>query len=79
LASFLSAYRRKKTFHHMSHLFKKWKADVDHYYSDKITWEHLQEEDEKRAVEDIWDYAIPYTSFGCFITGSVSGAISLFV
>jgi len=63
----------------MSHLFKKWKADVDHYYSDKITWEHLQEEDEKRAVEDIWDYAIPYTSFGCFITGSVSGAISLFV
>jgi len=67
------------TFHHMSRLFKAWKADVDHYYSDKITWEYLQEEDKKRAVADFWDYAIPYTSFGCFIAGSVFGAISLFV
>ncbi len=68
-----------KTFHHMSCLFKAWKIDVDHYYSDKITWEHLQEEERERAVADFLDYAIPYTSFGCFIAGSVAGAISLFI
>ncbi|MBV5287204.1 MAG: hypothetical protein JZU45_14075 [Methyloversatilis discipulorum] len=79
LGVFLVGVSTAKTFHHMSHLFKTWKADVDHYYSDKITWEYLQEEDTKRAVEDFWDYAIPYASFGCFIAGSVSGAISLFV
>ena len=56
-----------KTFHHMSRLLKAWKNDVDHYYMDNITWEHLQTEDKKRAVEDFWDYAMPYTSFGCFI------------
>jgi hypothetical protein len=76
---FLVGVSTAKTFHHMSGLFKAWKSDADHYYSDKITWEHLQAEDKKRAVEDFWDYAIPYTSFGCFIAGSVSGAVSLFV
>lgn len=79
LGVFLVGVSTAKTFHYMSHLFETWKADVNHYYSDKITWEHLQEEDKKRAAEDFWDYAIPYTSFGCFIAGSVSGAISLFV
>lgn len=75
---FLVGVSTAKTFHHMSRLFKAWKSDVDHYYSDKVTWEYLHAEDEKRAVEDIWDYAVPYISFACFIAGSVSGAISLF-
>ena len=79
LGVFLVGVSTAKTFHHMSRLFKAWKVDVDHYYSDKITWEYLHDEDKKRAVEDFWDYAIPYTSFACFIVGSVSGAISLFV
>lgn len=76
---FLVGVSTAKTFRHMSRLFKAWKVDVDHYYSDQVTWEYLQEEDKKRAVEGFWDYAIPYTSFGCFIAGSVSGAISLFI
>lgn len=79
LGVFLVGVSTAKTFHYMSHLFNAWKTDVDNYYSDKITWEHLHEEDKKRAVPDFWDYAIPYTSFVCFIAGAVSGAISLFV
>ena len=79
LGIFLVGISTAKTFHHMSSLFKAWKQDVDHYYSDKITWEHMQEQDKNRAVEDYWDYVIPYSSFGCFIGGSISGAFSLFL
>jgi len=46
-------------FHFLSKLFKLWKADVDHYYVDKITWNELQANDIKRVVESFWDYAIP--------------------
>lgn len=66
-----------KTYHHMSNLFKRWRADVENYYSDKITWEHLHAEDEKRAVTDFWDYLLPYAAFGCFIGGCIAGAWSL--
>lgn len=68
-----------KTFHHMSNLFKSWKSDVDKYYEDKITWEHLQNEDKRRAVPGFWDYALPYMSFTFFIAGCFSGACSLFI
>lgn len=67
-----------KQFHHMSGLFKAWKDDVDNYFNDKITWEHLNCEDTKRAVDDLWDYAIPYASFSCFILGCVFGGFALF-
>ncbi len=79
LGVFLVGVTTAKTFHHMSGIFKAWKADVDHYYSDKINWEHLHQQDKTRAVEDFWDYAIPYLSFGCFVGGSISGAFSLFI
>lgn len=79
LGVFLVGVSTAKTFHHMSSLFKAYKEDVEHYYSDKITWAHLHEQDKNRTVEDFWDYAIPYSSFGCFIGGSISGALSLFL
>lgn len=75
---FLVGISTAKTFHHLSGLLKKFKIDVDHYYADKITWYHLHEEDKVRAVEDKWDYIIPYASFGCFIAGCISGALALF-
>lgn len=75
---FLVGVSTAKTFHHTSSLFTAWKADVGRYRTDKITWEHLQSQDDTRAKEDIWDYLIPYASFGCFIAGCISGAISLF-
>ncbi len=79
LGVFLVGVSTAKTFHHMSRLFKTWKQDTSHYFEDKITWEHLQRQDDERAVEDFWDYAIPYGSFACFILGSISGALSLFM
>jgi hypothetical protein len=79
LGVFLVGVSTAKQFHHMSNLFKSWKYDVDNYYADKITWEHLHSEDKRRAAEDFWDYLIPYSAFGCFIGGSISGAISLFL
>jgi hypothetical protein len=66
-----------KTVHHMSSLFEKWKVDVKSYHLDKITWEHLQSEDEKRAVTRTSDYALAYASFACFIFGAVIGAWNL--
>lgn len=66
-----------KQFHHMSGLFKSWKSDVETYYADKITWEHLQDEDKKRAVADLIDYALPYGAFACFLGGCIAGACSL--
>ena len=68
-----------KQFHHMSSLFKGWKSEVSNYYADKITWEHLREQDEKRAVADFWDYFLPYSSLACFVGGSTAGAVSLFL
>lgn len=79
LGVFLVGVSTARIFHQMSRLFSAWKVDVKHYQADKITWEHLQEQDNNRSVDDFWDYAIPYTSFACFIGGSISGAVSLFL
>ena len=68
---------RAKQFHHMSGLFKHWKSLVSAYFSDKTTYDYIITEDNKKAVEDIWDYVFPYASFGCFIIGSVIGFFSL--
>jgi len=78
LGIFLVGVSTAKTYHHMSRLFESYKIGVDHYYTDQITWAHLHREDEKLAVEDKWDYIIPYISFGCFILGCVCGAVALF-
>ena len=61
----------------MSGLFKHWKSLVGAYFGDKTTYDYIIGEDNRKAVEDIWDYAIPYASFGCFIIGSIVGFISL--
>lgn len=66
-----------KTFHHMSNLLRRWKSDVESYYSGKITWQYLQDEDKARAVTDIWDYILPYSAFICFVGGCIVGAYSL--
>lgn len=67
-----------RTYHHMSGLFKTYKQNVYHYFNDKIAWDYLNDEDDKRAKEDFLDYAIPYASFGCFIGGCIAGAVALF-
>jgi hypothetical protein len=79
LGVFLVGVSTAKQFHHMARLFEAWKTDVGHYHADDITWEDLHARDNARAIADLWDYAIPYSAFGCFIGGSISGAISLFL
>ncbi len=79
LGVFLVGVSTAKTFHHMSSIFKAWKADADNYYSDKITWDYLHAQDKTRSGVGFLDYAIPYASFGCFIFGSISGAVCLFI
>lgn len=74
----LAGISTAKTFHHMSRLLKEYKQGVNHFYGDKISWEYLTEEDEKRAKASFWDYAIPYASLACFVGGNVAGAIALF-
>ena len=68
---------KAKTFHHMSGLFKHWKSLVNDYFSDKIPYEEILQRDNKKAVEDIWDYVFPYASFACFIIGSFIGFCAL--
>lgn len=65
-------------FHHMSHLFKSYKKDVDLFYQAKLGWMELSNNDDGRAVEKRRDIAVPYISFGCFIWGCIVGAFSLF-
>ncbi len=66
-----------KTFHHMSGLLKQYKEGVEDFYGDKITWVALTEADKKRAIASWLDFAIPYSSFFCFIAGSGAGAYAL--
>lgn len=78
LGVFLAGVATVKIFHHMSHMLKEYKSGVEHFYNDKISWEHLCEEDGKRAKVGCLDYVIPYASFAAFLGGCVAGAIALF-
>jgi len=62
----------------MNGLLNLYSKGVKEYYSDKKSWDQLCDEDENRAVNDIWDYIMPYVSFFCFILGCLSGAYALF-
>jgi hypothetical protein len=75
---FLVGVSTAKQFHYMSYLFEAYKKDVNEYFSDNKSWEQVCSGDDDRAVEDIFDYIIPYASFGCFISGCILGACALF-
>lgn len=60
LGLFLVGVSTAKTLHRMSWLFKEWKLAENHYNAGRVSWDHLIEEDNKRAVESFWDYAILY-------------------
>lgn len=76
---FLVGISTAKTFHYSSRLLKEYKLGAEEFYNDKVSWDHLIEEDEKRVNVSFMDYAIPYASFACFVGGSIAGAIALFV
>jgi hypothetical protein len=77
LGLILLGFGYAKQFHHMSGLFEHWKSLVGEHYSGKKSYDQIVSEDTKKAVRDLWDYFFPYTSFGCFIVGSIVGFWSL--
>ena len=77
LGIILSGISRAKHYHHMSKVFKNWKALVQDYYDNRKSWEIITALDKQIAVGGFWDYAIPYGSFACFIIGSLIGFIAL--
>ena len=61
---FLVGVMTAKQFHFSSNLFKSYKCDVEEYFSDSLQWQQLAGQDEERSKEDLFDYIIPYSSFG---------------
>ena len=74
----LAGISTAKTFHYMSWLFKEYRNGVESFYKDQTTWSQLSVADQNRAVPSWIDFAIPYSSFGCFILGCLVGGLALF-
>lgn len=68
-----------KTFEHMSTLYRLWKADVDRFHSGGLEYKQLTDIDEKRAITDWVDRALPYSAFGLFFVGCILGGLALFM
>ncbi|MDQ8205718.1 hypothetical protein [Pelagicoccus sp. SDUM812003] len=77
LGVIFSGISRAKQFHHLNKVFKNWRRLVSEFRSGKKTWNEINEEDEKLAVSDFFDYAFPYASFICFILGALIGFFTL--
>jgi hypothetical protein len=66
------------SYHHMEFLFDTWRKGVQEYLQDKIAWEKLLQDDEKRANKRA-DVVFAYLSLLCFIVGATFGIIDLFL
>lgn len=77
LGIFLVGISSARQYHAMAKIFKSWKSSVNEYFDDKLSYQTLNSNDEILAKEGFLDFAIPYTSFGCFIGGCIAGAFSL--
>lgn len=64
-------------FHHMDHLYEKWKESVKLYFNDSLDWDSLDKGDENRSGTFLMQYLIGYAAFGCFIIGAVIGSWKL--
>ncbi len=78
LGVFLVGVSTAMIYHNMSWLQKHYSEGVKQFFNDKITWEYLREEDERRSKKKSWNYVAPYASFICFSIGIIAGAIALF-
>lgn len=66
-----------KQYHHMSKLFNLWMRNTNRYFRDEIDYDSMNKKDDNMAVEDCWDFVIPYSSFACFVLGCITGLTSL--
>ena len=60
-------------YHQMTSLFNAWRRDVNEYFLDKISWEKLQEDDNRRSNDPIFNLCLGYSSLSCFIFGIALG------
>lgn len=65
-------------FHKMAQVLTRYTKSVKDFYTDKISWEYLIEENEKMVQRGWRNYIVPYLSFLCFILGVGAGACALF-
>ena len=74
LVGIFNAYQ----YHRISNLFYGWKKDSENYFANKISWDLLIEEDEKRTKPSRLAYCLCYGAFLSFIVGCICGAIAIF-
>lgn len=65
-------------FHRLDSMFKGYHSDSEEYLSNKIVWDKLKTQDDRRSKASWIDYALAYVSFVLFIGGCFLGALSLF-
>ena len=70
-------------YHQIAFLFKKYKEDANKFLADGCTWQYVLEEDERRVtprpIDIFWGNFWPYSSFACFISGSLIGGYALII
>lgn len=70
---FLGFYQAWR-YHRIAYIYRGWRESVDKYYTDKLDWEALIANDNKRAYAAIIpQISLAYLSFACFLAGVVVG------
>ncbi|MBN1787163.1 MAG: hypothetical protein JW806_02075 [Sedimentisphaerales bacterium] len=64
--------------HMAKSFFDNWRNDVGNYYTTKISFTQLNENDSTRTESEKWPYFFGYLSGVSFIAGVIFGGISLF-
>lgn len=84
LASFVTALvvvgiAVARIYHRMAFLYTQYRNDAASFFTGEIERSQLYERDEGRSRKDsFWATLLPYTCFGLFIFGCVTGAYALF-
>jgi hypothetical protein len=64
--------------HKIKYLFDNWRKDAEKYWSNRMAYTELTENDDKRSESGFYAFVVGYISGGFFILGLIFGAIGLF-
>jgi hypothetical protein len=65
-------------YHRMFGLFESWKKSAREFFSGKIDWDTLIQEDNKRSAPPKTGFVLGYGAFAVFIAGCIVGIISFY-
>lgn len=68
---------RAMSYYRSNWLFSQWRGDAGRYFADKIEWEYLIGEDEKRSKYYVWMDVVAWLSFACFLVGLLIGFVNI--